>query len=218
MKVALFDLDHTLLDGDSGIMWQNYLAEKGVVGEPTAHVARAKQFSDDYHAGILNYPSFLDFMLEPLVRFPLEDLHQWRADFVENWVKPVIKKRAVDLLDQHRSRGDVLVLISATNRFLTQPIADLLKIPNVISTDPEMIDGKYTGRITGTPCYQAGKITRFTDWASGRDHAITHTFFYSDSYNDVPLMATVSQPVAVDPDTRLRAFAVSQGWPVLELQ
>lgn len=218
MALALFDLDHTLLAGDSGIMWQNFLGRLGVMGDEEAHIARAQRFSDEYHQGVLNYPMFLDFMLDPLVRFPLSDLQSWMAAFIEEKVKPVVKARGLDVIQEHRDRGDCLVMISATNRFITEPIAKVFGIEHVISTDPEIVEGRYTGKISGDPCYQEGKILRLVKWASQEGHSLDAATFYSDSFNDLALLSYVDHPVAVDPDARLREFASEQGWKILELQ
>ncbi|WEK32754.1 MAG: HAD-IB family hydrolase [Candidatus Pseudomonas phytovorans] len=218
MALALFDLDHTLLAGDSGIMWQHYLGRLGVMGDEKSHLTRAQRFSDDYHQGVLNYSSFLDFMLDPLVRFPLSDLLAWREDFINQKIKPVVKAQGLEVIQAHRDRGDCPVMISATNRFITEPIAQVFGIEHVICTDPEVVEGRYTGKIIGDPCYQEGKILRLVQWVSQHGLSLSAATFYSDSYNDLALLSYVDHPVAVDPDVRLREFASLQGWEILELK
>lgn len=217
MRLALFDLDHTLLAGDSGYIWQNYLAEIRAVDDVDLHNARNLRFADDYNAGVLNYPSFIQFMLQPLVDNSLSTLCAWREDFVERRIRPLIKSKALELLKYHREKNDTLVMISATNSFITEPIATLLDIPHLISTVPELIDGRYTGNLVGSPCFREGKIKCLNAWVKKTKRSLAGASFYSDSSNDIPLLAYVDHPFAVDPDPLLQNHAESYGWPIIML-
>lgn len=217
MKLALFDLDNTLLAGDSDFEWAQYLIDRGVL-DREAYEARNQQFYDQYKAGTLDIHEFLDFQLKPLSRHPRGVLDQWHADYMRTRILPMIRDSARALVDSHR--GETRVLITATNSFVTAPIAREFGIEHLIATDPEERDGSFTGGVRGVPCFREGKVTRLEAWLASRGHDIKNVIkstFYSDSHNDLPLLERVSHPVAVDPDPALRAQAEARGWPVLSL-
>jgi HAD superfamily hydrolase (TIGR01490 family) len=217
MKLALFDLDNTLLAGDSDFEWAQYLIDRGVL-DREAYEARNQQFYDQYKAGTLDIHEFLDFQLKPLSRHPRGVLDQWHADYMRTRILPMIRDSARALVDSHR--GETRVLITATNSFVTAPIAREFGIEHLIATDPEERDGSFTGGVHGVPCFREGKVTRLEAWLASRGYdikKIIKSTFYSDSHNDLPLLERVSHPVAVDPDPALRAQAEARGWPVLSL-
>ena len=216
MALALFDLDNTLLRGDSDHAWCEYLIEKGVLGGEAYHEANDR-FYREYEAGTLDIQEYLAFQLKPLGEYPMEKLHRWREEFVSTLIESMISPDAFALLDDHRSRGDELVLITATNRFVTEPIAELLNVPTLLATGVEEEDGRYTGRPSGTPTFREGKVTRLEEWLRETGHSMEGSFFYSDSQNDLPLLEKVDYPVAVNPDPVLLARAEEKGWPVLLL-
>lgn len=214
MALALFDLDNTLLNGDSDHAWGLYLVDIGAV-DKKLHEQKQDDFYQQYINGELDIIEFLKFQLSPLAQYPLEQLYEWRTEFIETIIKPMIASGKSELITQHRNTGDTLVIITATNDFITRPIADLLQVDTLIATQTEMINNRYTGEVTGTPCFQAGKITRLKQWLESQSIDMDGSWFYSDSYNDLPLLEVVDNPVAVTPDDKLRTHAKHQGWPII---
>ena len=215
MLLALFDLDNTLLDGDSDLEWGELLAESGAMD-----VERTRAFHADYHAGTLDIDAFLRFQLEPLAREPMERLCAWRTEFIERRIKPKLSLAARELVREHARLGHDLALITATNAFITAPIAHELGIPHLIATRPEMCNGRFTGRVEGLPCFREGKLRRLEEWLRERrlrTSDVREIWFYSDSHNDLPLLSAVQHPIAVDPDEKLRAHAERMGWPIVRL-
>jgi HAD superfamily hydrolase (TIGR01490 family) len=215
--LALFDLDETLIAGDSDYEWGLFLVERGVVDRAT-YGARNQEFYEQYRAGTLVLNDFLDFQLYPLSQFSRTQLDAWHAQFVTSRILPMIRPGARALLDRHRDA--VQVVITATNRFVTGPIAAALGVPNLLATELEEVDGRFTGRARGTPCFREGKVTRLEEWLASRHERFSdyhESWCYSDSANDLPLLSLVTHPVAVHPDNRLRAHAMERGWPVLSL-
>ncbi len=217
MNLAIFDLDNTLIAGDSDYLWGQFLAELGVV-DPEAYLRGHERYYADYLAGTLDIQEFLRFQLAPLARSSMPELLAWRARFLKEKIRPILLPAAQALIERHRSAGHRLLIITATNRFITGPIADLLGVPDLIATEPETAEGRYTGEVAGTPSYAAGKVTRFDAWLAEQRVPLRETWFYSDSHNDLPLLERVDHPVAVDPDDTLRAIAVGRGWPVVSLR
>jgi HAD superfamily hydrolase (TIGR01490 family) len=217
VKLAIFDLDNTLIGGDSDYLWGQFLAETGVV-DPGEYLRGHDRFYADYLAGTLDIRAFLRFQLAPLARHAPSDLLRWRARFVEEWIRPIVLPRARALIDEHREAGHSLLIITATNRFITAPIAELLGVTDLIATEPEAVDGRFTGEITGTPSYAAGKVARFQAWLADRGARASETWFYSDSHNDLPLLERVTHPVAVDPDDTLARVARERDWPIVSLR
>jgi HAD superfamily hydrolase (TIGR01490 family) len=216
----LFDLDNTLLGGDSDFEWAQFLIGEGVL-DREVYAARNQAFYDQYKAGTLDIHEFLDFQLKPLARHPRALLDQWRARFMTEKIQPLVLPKARALVESHRQAGHVPVIITATNRFVTAPIAREFGVPHLIATEPEERDGAFTGRVHGTPSFREGKVERLAQWlaAQGKGWSdVEESWFYSDSLNDLPLLAQVTHPVAVDPDATLRAHAEANGWPVISLR
>jgi HAD superfamily hydrolase (TIGR01490 family) len=216
MALAIFDLDNTLLSGDSDYLWGRYLAEIGVVDSDVYETAN-RRFYEEYKQGRLDIFAFLAFSLRPLAENAVEDLLRWRTRFIEQKILPLIGQPARDLVEDHRSAGDTLLIVTATNSFVTSPIAELFGIPNLIGTDPEMQDGRFTGRVAGTPSFREGKVARLNNWLQLHGLTLRGSTFYSDSHNDLPLLELVDHPVAVDPDDALRERAQAAGWPIISL-
>jgi HAD superfamily hydrolase (TIGR01490 family) len=217
MSLALFDLDNTLLSGDSDYLWGQYLVDIGVV-DGDAYEQANLRFYEDYKQGRLDIMAFLAFSLRPLAENEPAQLLRWREDFIEQRIRPLIGQPARDLVEQHREAGDTLLIITATNRFVTEPIAALLDIPHLIATEPEQRDGRFTGRVSGTPSFREGKVERLHAWLRSHGEQLHDASFYSDSHNDLPLLEQVGRPVAVDPDEALRRFAQRAGWPIISLR
>ncbi|NWN92681.1 HAD family hydrolase [Marinobacter adhaerens] len=217
MTLAIFDLDNTLLAGDSDHAWGEFLVEEGFV-DARSYSEANDRFYQDYLNGEMDYMKYITFALEPLSVNSVDTLKAWRASFMEKKVRPMLLEKADALLNHHRDQGHTLMIITATNRFVTEPIAEVLGIEHLIATEPEMLDGRYTGGIVGTPSFQDGKVTRLNEWLDTHRKNLEGAWFYSDSHNDLPLLKQVDNPVAVDPDPKLEAYATSQGWDVISLR
>lgn len=217
MALALFDLDNTLLDGDSDYLWGEFLVERGVV-DGDWYRAENQRFYDAYKAGKLDIHEFLGFALKPLADHPRAQLEAWRADFIESRIMPRVGADALRLVDHHREGGDMPLIITATNRFVTEPIAALFGVDHLLATEPAMEQGEYTGRVAGTPCFREGKLTRLREWLGNDDGQLATASFYSDSRNDLPLLEGVGNPVAVNPDPALAEIARDRNWPVMQLR
>ena len=216
-RLVLFDLDNTLLTGDSDFEWAQFLIERGVL-DREVYEARNREFYEAYKAGTLDIRAFLDFQLKPLSRHPRAVLDAWHLEFMARKVRPMIRPAARALVDRYRD--DLRVVISATNTFVTGPIAREFGIPNLIATEPEERGGEFTGGVAGLPCFREGKVLRLEAWLAQRERTLgdfSESWFYSDSLNDLPLLTRVTHPVAVDPDDTLRAQAERAGWPVISL-
>ncbi|HAD32096.1 MULTISPECIES: HAD family hydrolase [unclassified Methylophaga] len=217
MALAIFDLDNTLLGGDSDYLWGRYLAENAIV-DPQSYHDTNLAFYNDYQSGQLDINAFLQFVFEPLAKNSMKDLLAWRADYLQQKILPIILPKGLELIEQHRQQGDTLLIITATNSFLTTPIAELLKIDNLIATDPEMLDGRYTGKVFGVPSFQHGKVERLQHWLDEHQQDLAGSYFYSDSHNDLPLLEQVDTPIAVDPDDKLAEVARQRDWKILSLR
>lgn len=217
MKLALFDLDNTLIMGDSDHLWIDYLAEQGIL-DGGLYRPENERYLRAYEDGSLDIHAFLRFSLSVLAGHEPADLERLRATFVEEWIAPIIAPAAGDLLEKHRAEGDRLLIITATNRFITEPIARHLGVNELIATEPAMRAGRYTGEVAGTPCFREGKVERLEHWLAGDTAAIDSGSFYSDSHNDLPLLERVSRPVAVDPDPILADAAQKRHWDIISLR
>jgi HAD superfamily hydrolase (TIGR01490 family) len=217
VPLAIFDLDNTLLAGDSDYLWGRFLADKHLV-DPVRHERENRRFYEEYKGGTLDIHEFLEFQLQPLVRIPAATLERLRTEFLSEKIAPIVLPQAVSLLESHHSNGNVRVIITATNRFITAPIAALLGVDHLIATDPEIIDGAFTGKITGIPCFREGKVTRLWNWMREHAYNLHDSWFYSDSHNDIPLLEQVTHPVAVDPDPTLQQHAELKDWEIISLR
>ena len=216
-NLAIFDLDHTLLDGDSDYLWGQFLVEQGRV-DGEAYERQNKLFYEAYQAGTLDIDAFASFSLAPLAAHEPPELHEMHRRFMREKIEPRVAAGARALLERHRRAGDTLIITTATNRFITEPIAALLDVPNLLATDPEMIGGRYTGRITGHANFREGKVLRLREWLEHRRIQYARSTCYSDSHNDLPLLGFADTAVAVDPDPILRAEAERRGWAVISLR
>ena len=217
MSLVIFDLDNTLLGGDSDFLWGRFLIERGLVDQAAYEEANAR-FYEDYRQGTLNIVDFLNFALQPLAAGEPEALYRWREEFIDEKIKPIMLPAAQALIAKHRDAGDTLLVITATNRFVTEPIVRLFGIEHLLATTPEMVDGRYTGRFTGIPCFQEGKVKQLESWLRSANQSLEGSWFYRDSHNDLPLLRRVDHAVAVDPDKMLEQQAKEQGWPIISLR
>ena len=220
MNLALFDLDNTLLAGDSDFEWAQFLIEKRVV-DREVYEARNLEFYEQYKDGTLDIHEFLDFQLKPLSRHPRSQLDAWHNEFMTQKIKRLVAPGARKLIEQHMLNGDLCVIITATNSFVTAPIARMLGVSHLIATDPEQKNGEFTGQVAGIPSFREGKITRLESWLDDRNLtwlSFLESWFYSDSLNDLPLLIKVTHPVAVDPDSTLQSHAEKNNWPIISLR
>ncbi|MDB9953918.1 HAD-IB family hydrolase [Porticoccaceae bacterium] len=217
MALAIFDLDNTLIAGDSDHGWGEFLVANDKV-DVNHYQKMNDQFYADYEAGCLDILAYLEFSLAPLAATSMEELAALHLRFMQQIISPLRLPKAEALIEQHRQAGDRLLVITSTNHFIVEPICQALGIDELLATDPEIIDGRYTGKIVGTPTYQEGKVERLKLWLSENNESLAGSYFYSDSINDLPLLLEVDKPVAVDPDDALSAEAASRGWDIISLR
>ncbi len=216
MTLAIFDLDHTLLAGDSDHAWGQFLIDQEIVDAVSYREANERYYAQ-YRAGTLDIFEFQEFSLKPLTRHDRAQLDAWHREFLSTRIRPMITPAARALVDDHRRQGHTLMIITSTNRFVTGPIAREFGIEHLLATDPEETDGRFTGRVAGIPCFREGKVARLRAWLEQRHESLTGSWFYSDSHNDLPLLELVDHPVAVNPDDVLRREAGVRHWPVMAL-
>jgi len=216
MTLAIFDLDHTLLSGDSDHAWGQFLIDKEVV-DGESYRRENERYYAQYRAGTLDIFEFLEFALKPLARHDRTELDAWHREFLETRIRPMITPAARALVEKHRRQGHILLIITATNRFVTGPIAREFGIDHLLATEPEETNGRFTGRVAGIPCYREGKVTRLQAWLKAHHESLNDSWFYSDSHNDLPLLELVDHPVAVRPDELLRRESVARRWPIIDL-
>ncbi|GGY27172.1 HAD family hydrolase [Paludibacterium paludis] len=221
MNLALFDLDHTLINGDSDVEWTRFMISRGLL-DGDHHNRTNDAFYQDYLDGTLDIQAYLAFQVAPLARYDRATLDRLHREFMAERIFPVIPRKARERIAEHKAAGDLLMIITATNRFVTAPIARELGVDNLIAIELEEDgEGKFTGRPSGVPSYREGKVTRLMAWLAERGETLDSygkSYFYSDSRNDIPLLSKVTDPVAVNPDDTLRAHALAHGWPVISLR
>jgi HAD superfamily hydrolase (TIGR01490 family) len=219
-RLALFDLDHTLLPLDSDYQWAVFMAKSGRAGDPAEALRRNEELMDRYNAGELTAEQAAEFMLGLLAAHPPHLLAAWHEEFMQKVIRPAMTQRAIELVQQHLVAGDLCAVVTATNSFVTAPIARAFGVPTLIATDPEFIAGRYTGKILGTPSFKHGKVVRVNHWLAGQRKRLEDfdaSYFYSDSINDLPLLEVVTHPVVTNPSESLLAVAQQRDWPVLNL-
>jgi HAD superfamily hydrolase (TIGR01490 family) len=217
MKLAIFDLDNTLIAGDSDHAWGEFLVAQGLV-DGVWYKAQNDKFYADYCTGQFDIIAYSEFVFGFLAQHDMSYLQQLHQQFMAQVIQPIMLPKAQALIQQHRDAGDFLLIITATNRFITQPIGEALGISELLATEPQQQVGRYTGKVEGVPCYKEGKITRYQAWLSTQNIMFEQVFFYSDSHNDLPLLKIVDTPIAVDPDDTLKQYAQQQNWPILSLR
>lgn len=221
MALAIFDLDNTLIAGDSDHLWGDFLVQHNIV-DGDQYKSTNDQFYQDYLNGKLDIRAYQRFALKVLTEYPIEQLFQWREQFIQDVVMPIMLPQANALLAKHRARGDFLLIITATNDFVAAPIAKLLGVDHLLATvakqNSDNSNQRYSGDISGVPCYREGKVTRLNEWLDNSGHTLENSYFYSDSHNDLPLLQVVHHAVAVDPDSELKREALTRGWPVISLR
>ena len=217
MTLAIFDLDNTLIAGDSDHLWGDWLVARGIINGAT-YKATNDRFLDDYQQGKLDIQAYLEFALKVLAEHDVAQLSQWRTEFFADMMPQLWLPKAQALVDKHREQGHTLMIITATNDFVTAPLAEKYGIPHLLATQAEQLDGQVTGRVSGIPSFREGKVTRLNQWLADNKETLTGSWFYSDSLNDLPLLEQVDNPVAVDPDDTLADIAKQNDWPILSLR
>lgn len=217
MTLAIFDLDNTLLGGDSDYLWGRFLIEQGIV-DGKHHDRENNRFYEEYLAGTLDIRAYQRFALSPLIGRDPATLAAWHRQYMAEKIQPLLLPAAHYLLDWHRSQGHLPMIITATNNFITGPIATAFGVEHLLAVEPEILHGQYTGEITGIPTFQHGKVKRLQLWLNESGHNLAGAWFYSDSHNDLPLLEQVDNPVAVDPDDTLRSHAEAKGWNIITLR
>lgn len=217
MALAIFDLDNTLIGNDSDYLWGEFLVHNGYVDAEQFAETNA-QFFEDYKAGNLDIFAYQRFALKPLSEQNMETLAQWHNQFMESFIEPIILPKAQALVDEHKAKGDRVIIITATNTFITRPIGERYGITELLGTEGEIVDGRYTGEVAGVPTFQDGKVTRLNEWLAQQGETLEGSYFYSDSHNDLPLLKIVDNPVVVDGDDKLLAYAKENNWPAMSLR
>ena len=217
MSLAIFDLDNTLIGGDSDYLWGEFLVKNQLI-DAEEYRRENERFYRQYQDGSLDIYEYQAFSLKPLSQHPLEQLHEWHQAFMQQMIEPIMLPQAQALIEKHKAQGDRPLIITATNTFITRPIGEKLGIDELIGTEPEMMNGQFTGRVAGIPSFQQGKVTRLADWLKQQNENLENSYFYSDSHNDLPLLEQVSYPVAVDADPRLTEVAKQKGWKQMSLR
>ena len=217
MALAIFDLDNTLIAGDSDYLWGTFLVDKGYVNAER-FAATNDQFYEDYKSGQLDIFAYQRFVLEPLSKQTMTTLDAWHQNFLEEYIEPILLPKAQQLVDQHRQQGDRVLIITATNTFITRPIGEKYGISELLGTEGEIVNDRYTGEVLGTPTFREGKVTRLNEWLEAEKESMQGSYFYSDSHNDLPLLKLVDHPVVVDGDDTLLEYAKTQNWKTISLR
>lgn len=217
MALAIFDLDNTLISNDSDYLWGEFLVQKGYV-DAKEFAATNAQFYEDYKAGTLDIYAYQRFALKPLSEHTSNTLEKWHQEFMAEFIEPIVLPKALELVQKHKDAGDELMIITATNTFITRPIGRRYGIETLLGTEGEIIDGRYTGEVAGTPTFQEGKVVRLNEWLKENNKTLEGSYFYSDSHNDLPLLKIVDHPVVVDGDEKLVSYAKEHGWKCITLR
>lgn len=217
MSLAIFDLDNTLIGGDSDYLWSEFLCDIGAV-DSQKHREKNEHYYQQYDLGTLDIHEYSEFAIEPLTRFSMEELALMQQQFMAEKITPIFLDKAQQLIDKHKSQGDTLLVVTATSRFVTTPIAKHYGIDNLLAIEAEMVDGHYTGKIVGIPTYRSGKVDNLIPWLEENGETLAGSSFYSDSHNDIPLLELVDNPIAVNPNKALKTYAEDRNWPILDLR
>ena len=214
MSIAIFDLDNTLIGGDSDFLWGEFIGEEGIV-DAGAYRKKNEYFYQEYDLGTLDIYAWLEFCLEPLTRYSMTELQEFHHRFMIQKIEPILLDKAQNCINQHKERGDTVLVMTASTSFVTAPIVKKYGINHLLATEPEIKEGRYTGGVSGIPCFQAGKIDKLMPWLQKNEETLTGSTFYSDSHNDLPLLELVDNPVAVNADKILTKIAEKKGWEIL---
>ena len=209
-ELLIFDLDNTLLAGDSDRNWGIFLSEQQIVD--TSYLDESERFYNNYYDGSLDIDGFLSFCLRPLIANDMSKLLKLREQFIEEKIRPIVTKTGKELIDQAHAEGKKVIIATATNDFVTRPIADIFDVSVLIATEFEIKDNAFTGRVVGGPCFRSGKLNKVNKWINDNNFDLSQASFYSDSFNDLPLLERVKKPVIVDGDDKLKEIGKNKNW------
>ena len=216
MSLAMFDLDNTLIGGDSDYLWGEFLCEKGIIEDTASFQKMNEYFYQQYEVGKLDIYAWAEFSFKVLTEYSIDELNDLRQNFINQKIEPIFLDKAQSCINQHKENGDTVLVITASNTFITAPIAEMYGINHLLATEPEFKDGRFTGKVSGVPCFQSGKIDNLMPWIEKHNKNLKGSYFYSDSHNDLPLLELVDNPVAINGDPRLTSTANKNGWPNLD--
>jgi|TARA_B100001059_G_scaffold236514_1_gene287439 HAD superfamily hydrolase (TIGR01490 family) len=216
MSLAMFDLDNTLIGGDSDYLWGEFLCEKGIIEDTASFQKMNEYFYQQYEVGKLDIYAWAEFSFKVLTEYSIDELNDLRQNFIQQKIEPIFLDKAQSCINQHKENGDTVLVITASNTFITAPIAEMYGINHLLATEPEFKDGRFTGKVSGVPCFQSGKIDNLMPWIEKHNKNLKGSYFYSDSHNDLPLLELVDNPVAINGDPRLTSTANKNGWPNLD--
>lgn len=216
MSLAMFDLDNTLIGGDSDYLWGEFLCEKGIIEDTASFQKMNEYFYQQYEVGKLDIYAWAEFSFKVLTEYSIDELNDLRQNFIHQKIEPIFLDKAQSCINQHKENGDTVLVITASNTFITTPIAEMYGINHLLATEPEFKDGRFTGKVSGVPCFQSGKIDNLMPWIEKHNKNLKGSYFYSDSHNDLPLLELVDNPVAINGDPRLTSTAKKNGWPNLD--
>jgi HAD superfamily hydrolase (TIGR01490 family) len=216
MSLAMFDLDNTLIGGDSDYLWGEFLCEKGIIEDTASFQKMNEYFYQQYEVGKLDIYAWAEFSFKVLTEYSIDELNDLRKNFIHQKIEPIFLDKAQSCINQHKENGDTVLVITASNTFITAPIAEMYGINHLLATEPEFKDGRFTGKVSGVPCFQSGKIDNLMPWIEKHNKNLKGSYFYSDSHNDLPLLELVDNPVAINGDPRLTRTAKKNGWPNLD--
>ena len=216
MSLAMFDLDNTLIGGDSDYLWGEFLCEKGIIEDTASFQKMNEYFYQQYEVGKLDIYAWAEFSFKVLTEYSIDELNDLRQNFIQQKIEPIFLDNAQTCINQHKENGDTVLVITASNTFITAPIAEMYGINHLLATEPEFKDGRFTGKVSGIPCFQSGKIDNLMPWIEKHNKNLKGSYFYSDSHNDLPLLELVDNPVAINGDPRLTRTAKKNGWPNLD--
>ena len=215
MSLAMFDLDNTLIGGDSDYLWGEFLCEEGIIVDPVSFQKMNENFYQQYEIGKLDIYAWAEFSFKVLTEYSLDKLYELRQNFIQQKIEPIFLEKAQSCINQHKEKGDTVLVITASNTFITAPIAEMYGIDHLLATEPEFKSRRFTGKVSGIPCFQSGKIDNLMPWLDKNGENLIGSYFYSDSHNDLPLLELVDNPVAINSDKVLTSVALENGWPVL---
>ena len=216
MSLVMFDLDNTLIGGDSDYLWGEFLCEEGIIVDPVSFQKMNENFYQQYEIGKLDIYAWAEFSFKVLTEYSLDKLYELRQNFIQQKIEPIFLEKAQSCINQHKEKGDTVLVITASNSFITAPIAEMYGIDHLLATEPEFKSGRFTGKVSRIPCFQSGKIDNLMPWLDKNGENLIGSCFYSDSHNDLPLLELVDNPVAINSDKVLTSVALENGWPVLD--
>ena len=214
MPLAIFDLDNTLIGGDSDYLWGEFLCDQGIISDKDSFQKMNDYFYHQYEIGKLDIYAWAEFSFKVLAEYSLNELNKLRQEFIDTKIRPIFLEKAQNCIDTHKKNGDRVLVITASNTFITKPVVEMYGIGHLLATEPEFKSGRFTGKVSGIPCFQSGKIDNLMPWLENHNESLNGSYFYSDSHNDLPLLELVDTPIAVNSDKVLTSVAEEKGWQV----